>query len=325
MRFMDIRALLNGPLKLRHLVLILTIAEQGSIVGAAKHLYMTQPVVSRGLREAENVLGAPLFERGPKGVRPTVFAEVFIDHARAIVGHVHQATQHMAEIADATQGSVVIGTYVAGANLLLPRAIASLKRIRPRLDVQVHEATPDRLANGLIAGDIDIIVSRLIPLEETSPLIQAALYHEPFQVVARPGHPILKNQGKLSLTDLHCYPWVLPASTTSLRSELEQAFFKERLELPEQRIECSSPLTLRSFVAETDYLALQPYTLAKTDASLEILDLRIPSIGQTVGVTMLSEKYRSPSVALTLKSLEQVATDIRSSIADHSSPRPALP
>lgn len=314
MVLMDIRVLLNGPLKLRHLVLILTIAEHGSIMGAAKHLYITQPVVSRGLREAEDVLGAPLFERGPRGVRPTDFAEVFIDHARAIVGHVQQATQHISEIADATVGSVVVGTYVAGANLLLPRAIASLKRQRPKLNVQVREATPDRLTNGLIAGDIDVVVGRLSPLKENSPLQQAALYHEPFQVIARPDHPIFSVDGELGLADLCEYPWVLPATATTLRGELEQAFTKEHLELPEQQVECSSPITLRALVAETDYLALQPYTLANADAALKIVDLRIDGIGQTVGVTMLLEKYRSPAVVLMLKCLEIAATDIRNSM-----------
>lgn len=311
---MDIRALLNGPLKLRHLVLILTIAEQGSIVGAAKHLYITQPVVSRGLREAEEILGAPLFERGPRGVRPTDFAEVFVDHARAIVGHVQQATQHISEMANATVGSVVVGTYLAGANLLLPKAIAAIKSQRPRVNIRVHEATPDRLSNGLIAGDIDVVVGRLSTLQENSPLQQMALYHEPFQVVVRPEHPILRLSSELNLAKLREYPWVLPAVTTALRGELEQAFAREQLELPEQQVECSSPITLRALVAESDFMALQPYTLAIADVSLEIVDLRIKGIGQTVGVTMLSEKYRSPTVTLMLKCLEKAAIDVRNSI-----------
>jgi DNA-binding transcriptional LysR family regulator len=310
---MDIRALLNGPLKLRHLVLVLTIAEQGSIVGAAKHLYVTQPVISRGLKEAEDVLGAPLFERGPRGVVPTAFAEVFIDHARAVVGHLQQATQHIAEVANATVGSVTVGTYVAGGNLLLPRAIALLKRQRPRVDVSVREATPDRLTNGLIAGDIDLVVGRLTPQYGVPELRQAALYHEPFEVVAREGHPAL-DAGPTTLADLRQYPWVMPASQTALRAELERAFARDRLKLPEEQVECSSPMTLRAIVAETDYLALQPYTVADADPLLRIVDTRIKGIGQTVGLSTLPDRAPSPAVALMVQCFEQVAIGIRKSI-----------
>src|SRR5690554_4249934 len=94
-RVMDTRSLLNGSLRLRHFVLATTIADHGSIVRAAEHLYVTQPVISRGLRELEEILGVPLFERGPRGVTPTLFADVFLKHARAILGHVQHATQHI--------------------------------------------------------------------------------------------------------------------------------------------------------------------------------------------------------------------------------------
>jgi DNA-binding transcriptional LysR family regulator len=313
---MDIRSLLNGPLKLRHLVLVLTIAEQGSIVGAAKHLYVTQPVISRGLREAEEVLGAPLFERGARGVKPTASAEVFIDHARAVVGHLQQATQHIAELADATVGAVTVGTYVAGGNLLLPKAIALLKQQRPQVSVYVREATPDRLTNGLVTGDIDVVVGRLTPQQGVPELQQAALYHEPFEVVAREGHPVL-GVGPMTLAQLREYPWIMPVGQTALRGELERAFARERLELPEQQVDCSSPMTLRAIVAETDFLALQPYTITAADPLLRTVDVRIKGIGQTVGVTTLPGRSPSPAVALMLRCFEQVAVGIRKTIPVH--------
>ncbi|NKX55579.1 LysR substrate-binding domain-containing protein [Arthrobacter mobilis] len=321
---MDIRSLLNGQLKLRHLVLVLTIAEQGSIVAAAKELYVTQPVISRGLREVEEVLGAPLFERTARGVRPTAFAEVFIEHARAVVGHLQQATQHIAELADATVGSVTIGTHVAGANLLVPRAIARLKQERPKVGVYVREATPDRLANGLVSGDIDVVVGRLTPRPDMTDLRQVALYHEPFRVVARSGHPVF-DLDHTSLPVLRGYPWVMPVAQTALRGELERAFAREHLELPEQQVDCSSPLALRTIVAETDFLAVQPYTIAVADPLLHIVDVRLKGIGQTVGVTTLPDRPPSPSAALLLRCFEEVATDIRKSIGATTGTGQAVP
>ncbi len=72
-----LRNLLDGGFKLRHLRLITTIAENGTIAGAARDLYVTQPVVTRGLREAEEILGVTLFDRGPRGVTPTLTGRYF--------------------------------------------------------------------------------------------------------------------------------------------------------------------------------------------------------------------------------------------------------
>ncbi|WP_403020796.1 LysR substrate-binding domain-containing protein [Salinibacterium sp. GXW1014] len=307
---MDTRALLTGQLKLRHFALALTIAESGSIVRAAEHLYVTQPVVSRGLRELEEILGVPLFERGPKGVTPTVFAEVFLDHARAIVGHVKQATDHIAELADATRGSVAIGTYVTGGNLLVPRAIAWLKRERPHLAVVVREATPARLRDALTTGDIDLIVGRSTPPYDDTLFKEIALYHEPFRVVARAGHPAFELANP-TLTDLRVYPWVLPVGETALRGEIAAAFAREQIALPEQQVECSTPMTLRTMVAETDFLATVPHTMASEDPLLHEIGLDLHGVGQTVSVMMRQNTSASPSVALALRALEHAAAGIR--------------
>ncbi|MDT7669263.1 MAG: hypothetical protein QOC74_2046, partial [Pseudonocardiales bacterium] len=130
---MEADRLLDGRLKLRHLVLVATIAEQGSVVRAAESLRVTQPVVTRGLRELEAILGVELFDRGPRGVSPTVYGTAFLAHAQAVLTQVRQAGQHIAELREGQAGSVTVGTHLAGSNVLLPRAISRLKRARPGL------------------------------------------------------------------------------------------------------------------------------------------------------------------------------------------------
>lgn len=306
---MDTRSLLNGPLRLRHFILATTIADHGSIVRAAEYLYVTQPVISRGLRELEEILGVPLFERGPRGVTPTLFADAFLQHARAILGHVQHASQQIAELADATVGEVTVGTHVAGGNLLLPRAIALVKAERPNVTVRVREATPDRLTDGLVSGELDMIIGRLVP--QSDDLVrQFPLYYEPFRVVARVGHPALELDSP-TLVDLHPYPWVLPVQQTALRGELEEAFTSVSLELPSDRVECSSPITLSAMVAATDFLAVLPQTLAVNDPALIALSTRLPNVHQTVGVTIIAERRPTPSGELMLSALQDAAAPIR--------------
>lgn len=307
---MDPHRLLDGRLKLRHLVLLTAIAEQGSVMRAAEQLRVTQPVVTRGLRELETVLGATLFERGPRGVTATASGEAFIVHAQSVLAQLRQAGQHVAEVNCGEVGTVTVGTHLAGSNLLLPHAIARVKRERPRLTVVVKEASPDVLAADLTAGRIDVMVGRLTPTDDGGRSTQIRLYTEPIRLVARIGHAALALPSP-TLADLVGHPWILPISQTALRHELEQVFFEEGLPLPEDRIECTSILTLRTLLLDTDAIGALPMLIAEADEQLAPLATPLPSVRRLVGATVATQRTPSPGAAALLSHLQQAAADLR--------------
>ena len=166
---MDMPKLLDGRLKLRHLLLVDALSRQGSVVGAAAALHITQPVATRSLHDIESILGVSLFDRGPRGITPTIFGEAFTTHARAVIAQLTEAGRHVVELADANRGTVIVGTHLAGSNVLLPGAIARLKVHHPLLTVVVREGTPEQLLTDLEAGRIDLIVGRLTsPTDDTA-------------------------------------------------------------------------------------------------------------------------------------------------------------
>lgn len=302
---MDPTSLTDGRMKVRHLVLSIAIAEHGSIVRAAQHLHVTQPVITRGLKELEQLLGVELFDRGPKGVTPTVYAVAFLEHARAVLAHLRQASQHVSELSNATAGTVTVATHLAGANLLLPRAIALLKAGHPRVVVVVREGTPDKLAADLASGEVDLIVGRQGQLPPETPVRQVSLYEEPFRIVARRNHPALL-MAHPQLAELREFPWVLPLSQTSLRRELAGLFRHQAVALPEERIECTAPLTVRTIVIETDYLAVLPETLALAEPQLAVVSTPLTGVSQTIVATLAGEYSPSPSATLMLECLREI-------------------
>ncbi|MFI6520710.1 LysR substrate-binding domain-containing protein [Spirillospora sp. NPDC050679] len=301
--------LLNGRLKLRHLVLVVAIADQGSVLRAAEHLHLAQPAVTRSLREVEHILGVELFTRGPRGVTPTLFGEAFVEHARAVLAELRRAGERITGLADADVGTVTIGTLLAGSNVLLPRAIATLKRDRPGITVIVQEATFDAQVPRLLDGEIDLILGRLNPIQELRGLRQITLYSEPVRLVARRDHPARACAG-LTLADLQDYPWVLPLERTALRHELEQVFRAEGLTLPSNLVECTSILTVRTLVRDTDMIAALPDLVARTDEEIAPLPVALEPVRRQVGVTLPDQRSLTPSARLMLDHLRHRATEL---------------
>ncbi|MFF2963083.1 LysR substrate-binding domain-containing protein [Streptomyces sp. NPDC057963] len=302
---MKIPRLLDGRLKLRHLVLVDALSRQGSVVGAAAELHVTQPAATRSLHELEDILGVPLYERGPRGVTATVFGAAFTEHARAVLAQLAQAGRHVVELADADRGTVIVGTHLAGSNVLLPRAIAEIKKERPYLTVIVREASPEALLLELEAGRIDFVVGRLtVPSDERT--VRRKLYDESVELVVRASHT-LAGQSAVELADLADYPWILPGAETALRREIEEFFARHGMPLPMNRVETTSFLTVRQLLLETDVVAALPSLITRDDTRIVRLAVPLDPIGHSVGLTLSAARALGPSAQALIRSLEDIA------------------
>ncbi|MBM7367207.1 LysR substrate-binding domain-containing protein [Gordonia hydrophobica] len=299
--------LLDGRLKIRHLVLIDALSRQGSVIGAAAELHVTQPVATRSLRDIENVLGVELYTRGPRGIVPTIFGEAFTEHARAVLAQLNQAGRHVVELTNADRGTVVVGTHLAGSNVLLPQAIARIKSDHPLLTVIVREGAPSTLLTELEAGRVDMIVGRLTA-PSTPAITRIPLYEESVEVFAGAGHP-LATTPHLELADVGDHQWILPGVETSLRGELEKIFTRCGIPLPAQRVEATSYLTVRELLRETQMLAVLPSLIGRSDAHLTPLAVDLSAINHSVGLTVAADRPFSPSARALTASLRRVADE----------------
>ncbi len=306
---MDAVNLLDGRLKIRHLVLALAVAEHGGFARAARHLDITQPVVTRGIKEIEEVLGVDLFVRGAARAVPTLFAEVFLEHARGVVRHLKEAGRLASEASEGAVGTVTVASHLVGSNVLLPRAIILLKREWPRIRVVVRAGTPESLSGKLALGEVDLVVGRKGQLHPEMPVRHVDLYEEPFRIVARRGHPAL-SLDEPTLARLLGFPWVLPVAGTSLRTELEDLFRRSSGTLPAEQIECAVSTTVQAILEETDYLAVMPETIAATHPSLGIVSTVLEGVSQSIVATLSNESTQSRSVQAMLSCLLAVARQI---------------
>jgi DNA-binding transcriptional LysR family regulator len=298
--------LLDGRLKMRHLVLVDAVTRQGSVIGAAAALHIGQPVATRTLQELEAILGVSLYERGPRGVTPTTIGEAFTGHARAVLAQLSQAGRQVTEFADADRGTVVVGTNPGASNLLLAQAIAGLKSERPLLTVIVRESFPEALSADLEAGRIDLIVGRFTSTTEFE--VRMPLYDEFIEICARAQHP-LAQRCTINFADLGAYPWVIPGTESALRREIDQLFARHAMPLPENRIETPSWLIVRQLVLENDFVAALSGLITLHEPGLRALPISFGPIERSVGITTAAGQLLSPSANALIRRLQEAATE----------------
>ncbi|UBU18711.1 LysR substrate-binding domain-containing protein [Nonomuraea gerenzanensis] len=311
----------GGRLKLRHLILLVTIADEGSFVRAAEALYVSQPAVTRSVHELEDLIGMALFVRGPRGVLPTTAGEILIERARSALGSLRRASEQIEEVRHGGARPLRVGTNLAGAYALLPQAIVAVKQTHPEISVSVLEGTAEVLATSLQRSEVDLLVGRLDPGTYRGALHHIRLYDEAVRAVVRRGHPALSMTPQLA--DLLSYPWILPLQPSTLRTELDEMFATAGLKAPRDITECSTLLTSREIVLQTDSIAPLPMLIGVRDDLLDMLPLHLDTVPRAIGITLPADRSVSREARVLVDALTEtarlLAAELRS--AARKSPR----
>ncbi|WP_226781875.1 hydrogen peroxide-inducible genes activator [Oceaniglobus trochenteri] len=159
------------------------LARHGHFGRAADACAISQPALSMQIKELEDALGTPLFERGPRQVRLTSFGEAFGQRVRDILRSVDELTDLARAAGDGLVGRLRLGVIPTVAPYLLPRLIGDLGRAYPGIDLHVRETLTPRLLEELSEGRLDAAILAL-PVAEPA-LQEEPLFEEEF-VLVRP-------------------------------------------------------------------------------------------------------------------------------------------
>jgi len=300
---------LETHLSLRHLNLIDAIAREGTLLGAAQSVGLTQSAVTKALQEAEATLGSQLFTRTNRGVQATQAGEILIAHARLVLTQLRHAGQELEDLRSGSGGRVAIGVLVSAAVSILPAAIAAVRKQRPNLAVKVIEGTNDVLMPLLRAGELDFVIGRLPAFPSGSGIAEETLCDDFAQIVVRQGHALLTRRN-LQLADLVDQPWILPRQETSLRRQIDEGFRQMGLRPPANIVESVSILTNRALVLRADYLAVWPVRLAQFESDLGLvgaLDIALPTTRRPIGISTRRDARLSPAAETMIAALRAAA------------------
>jgi len=289
-------------LRIRHFEFLAILATEPSLRAVAGRMNLSQPAVSKMLREVEETFASPLFERTRSGVHPTPTGNVLMAYSRRVMNELLSVGQDIDALEQGITGTLRIGTF-AGL-LLIPAAIARLRQQEAGLRIKLREERSDSLIRALEDGEIDCLVGAL-PVElldavDRDKFVVEAITSDHACVVASCSH-VLVGRRQLGWDDLGPFEWALPRHGTWLTRALERAHFGAGLRPPTAAVELSSPSSLPDLlVHDHTLLGVMRSAKAREDqraGRIAIIDVQPQApLPPVLFITLRVEQSHSPIV-----------------------------
>lgn len=281
-------------IRLRHLRTFLEVARERGVGRAAGILHVSQPAVTKTVRELEELLGAPLFHREGRRVRLTAAGEALLPYAGQAVSAIRRGIESVT-----TEGAgplVRIGALPTVSARVMPAAVASLTREPPAPMLRLVTGENTVLLEQLRSGMLDIVVGRLAEPEHMTGFFFEHLYSERVVFVVDPGHPLLRSGGELygRLAD---FPMLLPPQGSVIRPFVERFLLINAIPRPRTIIETVSDSFGRAFVrAEPAVWVISEGVVARdlAEGRLAALPFDTADTSGPVGLTMRTDTRSQP-------------------------------
>jgi DNA-binding transcriptional LysR family regulator len=194
----------------------LEIVRLKSFSKAAQSCFRTQPAVSAQVRQLEQDLNAPLFERLGTKIALTPAGRIFADYAEQILELRRRAQNTINELERIPRGELLIAANEATCIYVLPRVFSEFKKLFPNVQVHVDRSYGSRVVEAVVDNQADFGITQLPVKEKRLQVVK--IHSDEIQALLPPGHH-LANRNQVLAADLIGEPLLLPKSGTT-RSRL---------------------------------------------------------------------------------------------------------
>lgn len=276
-------------MRLQHLHLLLTLARTGSLRASAEALCVTQPALTKALKQLEGEFGTALVIRSPKGVRLAPAGELLAARAATVVREIERAREEIGWFSRNEQTTVSVGVSPAAALLLAPGAIARFQARWPGVTVRLSDALYPRAQERLRSGELDMALGPLPTEGAGHDLRSTPLLHSESVIVAHREHP---QRGARHLANLQGARWILTGPRLGPGDPIHLGLEQQGLAPPLVSLECDSFSTLLAMLPSARALALVPRLFFETHGlqnGLVALDILEPLPAIMIHLTTRAE------------------------------------
>ena len=296
-------------MKLHQLAALVSASESGSLRQAAEKLRLSQPALSRSIRELESELGVKLLERTPLGVEPTPYGRAVILRSKIIESELRRAKDDIAHLRAATHGDLRVGATPLAAFSLLPVVLARFKASRPQARVSITDGMGSSLLNQLRQGDLDFVFGRIDDTIDRHEFAVEALFDEGLVVIARRDHPLARARATVEINWSEV-EWVLPEGDSVPRVAFQRTFYELTGTAPRCTIESNSFVTMLTIMSQSDLLGVAPHQIFRASwlqKEFTVLDLGLKFPRQPTGIICRARSAPSALAQYAINELRHAA------------------
>lgn len=279
---------------LRQLRVFVAAARHRNFGKAAEELHLTPPAVSMQIRELEEQVGLPLFDRSSRQVALTVTGEYLLVYARKILATLKDAEDAIARFRGLESGRVSVG-MVSTAKYYVPRLLAQFRKEHPAVEVKLAVGgNREQLVALLQANEVDLAIMGRPPREMATRAEPFAVH--PHALVTAPDHPLTRI-GHAPASLLANYEFIIREPGSGTRAAMEKYFADHRVQ-PRVAMEMASNETIKQAVMAgmgVSFLSLHTIGLERRSGLLAVPDVEgLPVLKRWYVVNNLS-KTLSPA------------------------------
>jgi len=222
------------------------VAKHRSFSKAAEGLFISQPAVTKHIRNLELKVGMRLIQRGGGGFALTESGKILYKHTQRISSHLMEVENLLGNLYKDRRGLLKIGTSESYSRCLMPKLLSGFQTSCPAIKISLDVGNSEEIEKSLATfrNDLAVIgVTKVSPKFESIPFLKEGLV-----LIVSPGHPLSKRKS-VSLRELEEYPLIIRAKGSTTRKILVQAF-KELDIHPSLLVEAGSSEFIKQWVSE---------------------------------------------------------------------------
>ena len=304
---------LGRRLKLRDLHILLAVAKSGSMGKAAADLAISQPAVSRAIADVEHAVGLRLLDRGPQGVRPTLYGQALLQCGVAVFDDLRQGVKQLEFLTDPTAGELRIGCNETLSAGFVSAVLDRLSRQYPRATFHLVPADRATLLNReLRQRTVELAVTTTPGLDVEKDIEVDVLFEDRFVALAGTESKWVRRR-KFTLADVINEAWILPPPDSLPGLIIAEVFRASGVEPPHAHMVSFSIPLHHHLLATGRYLTMLPMSMLRfgKHLPLKLLPVATPENTYPTGIVTLKNRTLGPLAQRFIDCAREVARPLR--------------
>ncbi|MFA3791127.1 LysR family transcriptional regulator [Aliiglaciecola sp. SL4] len=298
-------------MEIRQLRYLVAAIEKGTLSVAADSVFITQPALTRSLKNLEHELGVDLLERLPRGVIPTPAGDLLYRHAHLIINEVKKIKADVPLAAEGVVGNLKIGVGALFAQHIVDDVVWQLATTHDSLSMGITVGFFEGLINKLVEGNLDVVFSSLPSVNVPEELIVEPLSDLHVSFVTNKDHP-LAEKDVCDSKDLEAARWVI-VDQPHAAAMFTQFFASQGMVTPASLVRTDSLELIHSLLKRGGFVSVLPRHLihdSSVNDNLVELKVKGPPISRKFGLIYREDIAGRPLLAPFFEGIRRACKEI---------------